>query len=379
MMDANQAKALLERYRAGKCSPEEQLLVEQWYDQMVETGEWHWSEDEKQAVAARMEAHLLSQIMPKQSTPVIQGHFLRRALWWAAASFLLLLGAGIYFLSTKNGYKPRIASVSSQMANDILPAKQQVVLTLADGSTRVLDSVSNGAVANTEAIKKDNSISYLKSNTTESTINAIQTGRGRTFSLQLPDGSNVWVDALSSIRFPTAFSGTERLVEITGQAYFEVVRNPNQPFKVKSGGQVIEVLGTNFNVNSYDTRLVQTTLLEGSVRVKAGNGKGVLIKPGEQVVNHSGEALTVDHSVNIDEVMAWKNGRFQFSESSIEEIMNQLSHWYDIDVVYKDKIRETFVADINRDLPLSKLLTLLEMTKQVKFSIEGNKITVMKY
>jgi len=301
----------------------------------------------------------------------------------AAAVIILLLSVGGYFYF-KNGHSiKQIAKTETQQQrfkNDINPANQQVVLTLKDGSKIILDSAANGALTSqgaTKVVKKDGTVSYLDNNATEVFFNTITTEKGRTYHLQLTDGTEVWLDALSSIRFPTAFPGAERQVEITGQAYFEVAKNAKQPFKVKAGNQVVEVLGTHFNINAYNQQDMQTTLLEGSVKV-SNSGQTVIIKPGEQAVASSHSPFTIHHSPDLDEVMAWKNGRFQFNGSTVEEIMNQLSRWYDIDVIYQDKVPGIFVAKISKDMPVSKLLALLEMTKQVRFTIEGKKITVMK-
>lgn len=386
-MDSKQAKILLENYRIGICSAKEKQLVEQWYAQLVETGEWEWSEGEKEQLQQMMETRLMQQINSKENKKIHRIHFLRTARWWAAASIIILLGTVAYFRFFNKTDKNNLANLPQQQRfkNDISPAKQQVLLTLSDGTTKILDNVSNGTVTlqgTTQAVKNEGSIAYLKNNNAEVVFNTITTEKGRTFHLQLADGTDVWLDALSSIHFPTSFPGADRVVEINGQAYFEVAKNPKQPFKVKSGNQVVEVLGTHFNINSFNQQNQQTTLLEGSVRVKSevGSRKSeVVIKPGEQAIGSSHSPFTIDHSPDMDEVMAWKNGRFQFNGSNVDEIMNQLSRWYNIDVVYKDKITETFVADIKRDMPVSKLLALLEMTKQIKFVIEGNKVTVMRW
>lgn len=302
-----------------------------------------------------------------------------------AASFILLTGISAYFLFAGKRHGNNLAALSQQQRfkNDISPAKQQVILTLSDGTTRVLDSISNGTMTvqgNTQAIIKGGSMVYLRDHAADAVFNTITTEKGRTFHLQLADGTGVWLDALSSIHFPTAFTGADRTVEITGQAYFEVAKNAHHPFKVKSGNQVIEVLGTHFNINSYDRQDLQTTLLEGSVKVIPDHAaRPVLLTPGQQTKVAGNGKIEIVNDANVEEVMAWKEGRFQFNGSSVEQIMGHISNWYNIDVVYKDKITETFVADIKRDLPVSKLLELLEMTKQVKFVIDGNKVTVMKW
>ncbi|NLR79662.1 FecR family protein [Chitinophaga eiseniae] len=394
-MDIRQAKAILEKYRTGNCSTEEKEMVEKWYARLVDTGEWEWSDGEAEQLEQAMEEKLLLQIKPTEQHHSRKYFIQRASRWWAAAAILLLLAAVtlFFFYGARHNNQHSLSQVQ-RFKNDILPATQQVVLTLSDGTQQALDDVSNGTVTHqglAEAVKKDSSMIYNSpGNTSEEAVvyNTIATGKGRTFHLQLSDGSEVWLDALSSIRFPTSFPGGERIVEITGQVYFEVAHNAKKSFKVKSGKQVTEVLGTHFNINSFNGEKIQTTLLEGRLRVQslasANSGMmdphAVIISPGQQSIFSPANAqLTTLELQDTDEVMAWKDGRFRFDGSSVKEITDQLSRWYNIDVVYKDTITETFVADIKRDVPISKMLKLLEMTKQIKFVIEGNKVIVMKY
>jgi ferric-dicitrate binding protein FerR (iron transport regulator) len=192
--------------------------------------------------------------------------------------------------------------------------------------------------------------------------------------LLLADGTRVWLDASSSIHFPTAFPSGDREVTITGQAYFEVAPNAHQPFIVHAKDQTIRVLGTHFNVNAYQTggTAVKTTLEQGSVLVSTGNDH-LKLDPGQQA---DGAVLRSD--VDLEGILAWKNGEFRFNGASIVSIMEQLARWYGAEVHYKDEIKEEFVAKIPRNVPVSKILNYLESTGQVKFSVEGNVITVMK-
>lgn len=383
-MDEKKAKAILEKYLSGQSTPEEAQWVEQWYARLVETAEWEWKEGEKEQVREELEQQLLEKINVNQ-TPV---RSLRR-VWWAAAAVLLLLlcgGAWLFFSGEQN---EKYKTAQSRLKQEILPARQQVILTLADGSRRILDTLANGEISlqGMQAIKKDGSIIYAGNQPASMVYNSITTEKGRSFHLQLADGTRVWLDAMSSIRFPAAFAGQERIVEVTGQAYFEVAamkdaNGKKLPFKVISSHQQIEVLGTHFNVNAYDQQDIQTTLLEGKVKVGAkenyATAPALELKPGEQSRSKGNGKLVLNEAADIDEVMAWKNGRFQFNGSTIEQIMQQLARWYNIEIGYKDEIPETFVAEMERDLPLSQLLALLEMTKQVKFMVDGKKVVVMK-
>jgi transmembrane sensor len=304
--------------------------------------------------------------------------------WAIAAAIIIVIGTIAYFSFTPNTNSEKLAQLpqSQRFRNDISPAKGGIILTRADGTTTILDTMTNGSVmiqGTSKAIKGNGTISYTQGKSAEVVYNSVATQKGNTFHLQLADGTEVWLDAVSSIHFPTSFPGKERVVEVTGQAYFEVAKNPNQPFRVKSGNQEIEVLGTHFNINSFNAQQVETTLLEGSVKVSSGGqSQTVILKPGEQSTSGNNGTIQTKADPDMDEIMAWKNGRFHFNGNSMEEIMAQLSRWYDIDVEYKDRINEIFVADLQRDIPVSRLLELLEMTKQVTFSIDGKKVTVMK-
>jgi ferric-dicitrate binding protein FerR (iron transport regulator) len=226
----------------------------------------------------------------------------------------------------------------------------------------------------------------LKYNADGSAVNAvayntITTPKGRQFQMTLPDGTRVWLNAGSSLRFPTVFVGNERKVEVTGEGYFEVAKNAAKPFRVSINNETeIEVLGTHFNVNSYSNETsIKTTLLEGSVRVKtqvAGKKSEVIIAPGQQAQLTAGN-LKVANNVDLSEVMAWKNGVFNFHNATLEEVMRELERWYDINVVYEKGVPQIeFVGKMGRDLSLAKVLRGLEMS-EVHFRLEGRTLIVM--
>jgi ferric-dicitrate binding protein FerR (iron transport regulator) len=275
------------------------------------------------------------------------------------------------------------------------------MLTLADGRTITLDDVQNGILTkegNTAVSKKDGIVMYHSpaGDAQPAAIisyNTLTTPRGGQYQLVLPDGSKVWLNAASSIKYPTAFTGNERKVEVTGEGYFEVAKNASMPFHVQVNNMDVEVLGTHFNINGYsDEPSIRTTLLEGSVKVRQWsmvNGQlktenEALLKPGEQAAlagthsplttHHS--PLTIDHSPNTEEVMAWKNGLFQFQDASIESIMRQVARWYDVQIEYKGKINNEFIGKIPRHVPVSSVLNILESTGWVHFTIVGKKIIV---
>ncbi len=301
-----------------------------------------------------------------------------------AASVIGLLLVSVFLLSDKIG-KRGIAKTEidqQRFKNDVLPGGNKATLTLADGSTIVLDDAQNGTLAqqgNSKIIKLDGKLSYdpTNKNSREIVYNTISTPKGGQYQLELPDGSQVWLNATSSIHFPTSFIGTERRIEVTGEAYFEITRNPNMPFIVSVNNAEIQVLGTHFNVNAYsDEDNVKTTLLEGSVKF-VNDGNTNILKPGQQAQLTKERTTKVVSNVDVDEVVAWKNGMFDFDNANIETVMRQLSRWYDVEIEYKGKNDDLFIAEMRRNINLSDALKALELTGKVKFDIQGKKIIVM--
>ena len=316
------------------------------------------------------------------STPVRSiNRYLRT--WWAAAAILILISAGIFTLFNKTSKDQPIAGKQAPASEIITPGGNKAVLTLADGTTIILDSAANGTLSqqgNSKVIKKENGqLAYQSSNAAQAAIqyNTVTTIRGGQYQLILSDGSKVWLNAASSLRFPASFAGKERSVELTGEGYFEVARNPAMPFKVKINGESeVSVLGTAFNINAYpDERTMNTTLIEGSVNFTAVNGESVKLKPGQQA--QSGSAVSVINNVDIDEITAWKSGWFNFDRADIASIMRQVSRWYDVEVVFQGQpSKKTFSGIVSRSHQISEVLKIMEKAG-VRFRIDGRKITVL--
>lgn len=323
----------------------------------------------------------------------------------AAASVVLLLGTAAWFLFfPTEKEKPPPSSQSVRFGKDILPPSgNKAILTLADGRKIVLDSARNGALAKQDQVnvlkQNDNKIVYTSGETNGQPVkyNTLTVPRGsKPVQLLLADGSGVWLNVASSITYPTAFTGNERKVTITGEVYFEVAslnregQAKKMPFIVKimtpagPAGEV-EVLGTQFNINAYDDEpVMRTTLLEGSIKLTSrpaspgGSRDSAILRPGMQAEWDRQGPITLVQHADLEEVMAWKNGLFRFKDANIETIMRQLEKWYDIEVDYKGNPPvHPFVAKIPRDVSVSELLKLLELTELVQFSIQGKKITVM--
>lgn len=294
----------------------------------------------------------------------------------AAASILLLLGIG-YYNYTQKTTLPTVVTVEK---NKITPGTSGAILTLADGSQIVLDSVANGVLANqnsTVVSKKDGTLVYSGGNTNTAAQNSMVTPRGRQYQLVLSDGTKVWLNASSSITFPTTFVQNERRVTITGEAYFEVAKDKNHPFIVTANATEVKVIGTHFNINSYpEEKSTKTTLLEGSVQVSNRTEKSIL-RPGQQAVQTTSGVLSVKDIENFDEVMAWRKGLFYFSNTSLENVTQQLSRWYDVAIVFeKGVVARNFDGEISRDLNLDEVLKILE-TNNIHFKIEGKTIRVI--
>ena len=309
----------------------------------------------------------------------------RKWSWAAAAAVLLTTGALYLFNNPKEVSKP--ANPQQPVAQqEVLPGKNGALLTLADGTQVVLDSLRDGVIATQQgsnAVLKNGALSYAGNDASgESRYNTLSTPRGRQFKLQLPDGSKVWLNAASSIRYPTAFAGNERKVEVTGEAYFEVASNATMPFRVNVSNRAnIEVLGTSFNVNSYENENnISTTLIEGAVKVSVdGSNRSAILKPGQQAsIQDGSNNLAVLNDVDTDKIIAWKNGYFNFGKATLPEVMRQLERWYDIETVYEKGIPDIrFVGKMTRNITLNELFQILDSTG-VSFRIEGKKLIVTK-
>lgn len=301
-----------------------------------------------------------------------------------AALVLLIAGKAIlYFLPASPAKRPAGPDQAANYAHDQPPGKNNALLTLADGRTITLDSAANGGLAqqgNTRVIKLNGQIAYQNTGGGQggdtALFNTISTAKGNQYQLILSDGSKVWLNAASSMRFPTSFKGKERRVDITGEAYFDIAKNPAMPFTIHAGNGVIEVLGTHVNVNAYaDEPTVKTTLLEGAVAVRKETGRQVLV-PGQQAVFGPQGGITLSKDVDVAQETAWKDGFFWFDNTDIHKLMRQVSRWYDVEVTFKGNIGDDgFTGKIPRNVPLSKLLNVLEQY-ELHFTIEGKKIIV---
>ncbi|WP_177222648.1 FecR family protein [Chitinophaga sp. YR627] len=301
-----------------------------------------------------------------------------RNYWWAAAASLLLLGGGtaVWMIRTQ---RPQPAVIVQQTT--LTPGSNKAVLTLANGQQIILDNAEKGTIAESggvSVIKADSGAIAYSGTGGNIQYHTLSTPRGGQFQLTLPDGSHVWLNAASSIRYPTAFTGAERNVELTGEGYFEIAPNAAQPFTVKTGKLDVHVLGTGFNIMAYaDENAVRTTLVNGSVKVAAGAATTILT-PGTQASLQTGAAGFTISKPDLDEVLAWKNGQFRFSRTNIKQIMRQVSRWYDVEVSYEGNVDNIeFQGILSRKVTAQALLETIAATGEVHFRITGDHISVI--
>lgn len=386
-MDQKTFSALLERFLSEDLSQEEASLLldslqddamrQQWeaaLTALLNNKTVHGLSD-----PVRMEA-VRQSIMAGKSAK--KSPLIRKIRPYAIAAALIAFAATglIYFLQPAS---TQLGAVNEKTAEHVIPGSNKAVLTLADGTQITLDSAGNGAIAsqgNVQVIKLDSGqLAYSaaqEGSEGEIKYNTLVTPRGGQFRITLPDGSKVWLNAASSLRYPTAFNGKEREVQLMGEAYFEVARNPALPFKVTVKGMTVQVLGTHFNIMAYQDEMnIQTTLLEGAVKVHNGT-QAVQLKPGQQARLNTTGNMSVNENVDVEEVIAWKNGYFHFSHESLEGVMRQIGRWYDTEIAYEGNIPDReFGGKIERASDIKDVLKILELSK-VHFRIEGKKIIV---
>jgi Fe2+-dicitrate sensor, membrane component len=371
--------SLIRKYLAGKASQEEKQFLEAYYKvfdnnpDVLDT----ISRQEKEALSQEMKAAILERTSQQhKTTPFLKRTIIRLAV---AATLLPAISIPAYYFITSSNNKQFTAAKEQPIIKEIAPGGNKAMLTLANGSVIVLDSAANGTIGaqgQARVIKLDGQLKYESAGqSTALQYNTVATPKGGQYHIVLSDGTGVWLNAASSIRFPVAFTGNERVVELNGEAYFEVTKNQRRPFKVNVNGSAIEVLGTHFNVNAYnDENAIQTTLLEGKVKVVHQQTSAIL-QPGQQAVYTQDAPISVK-TVDTEAAIAWKNGLFWFDNVDLRTIMRQLERWYQVEVEFKGTIpNRRFAGQVSRDAGLTQVLKILELSK-VHFTLEGNKLTV---
>jgi len=391
----DQLHIIFQKYLDQNCSPDEMQQLLDYFgttqadpellEQLVEKVLLSQDvEDADAAAQSRLDAGF-QQILAKRvkAKPAMRLKMLYTK-WAVAATLFVAVGAGLFYF-TKSDIPTNVTA--NQIA--LKPGTEKARLTLADGTVIDLEEAVNGKLNNKDgvAITKadDGKLVYDAKNKGDVnapvSYNTLVTPRGGQYKVILPDGSSIWLNAASSLRFPTQFVGAERRVELSGEGYFEIKKNAKQPFVVVSGGQEVTVLGTHFNINAYrENNTIKTTLLEGAVKVSKG-AQSYLLAPGQEAnLDNENNSFSIAKDVDVALAVAWKNGRFSFDATNIKEVMQQIARWYDVDVSYKgDFSNVELTGEIPRGADASRVLNLLKGTKQVDFIINGRSITVIPY
>lgn len=373
---------LIHKYNKGIATEEEINFIESFdnafdlKDDLITDENESSFQDIKSSIKNGIEDRIIA--LDKKKRPYYQTIYR-----YAAAAVILLIASVTIFIMRKDGNS---RSNTKQTAQVIRPGGNKATLTLSNGKRIVLDEAHNGQIAQQSNVNitktANNQIVYAAtSNGSEQAAytlqNTISTPNGGQYQLVLPDGTKAILNAATSLTYPAEFHGSERLVQLNGEAYFEVAKNKKMPFRVKAGNQTVEVLGTHFNVNAYtDEAFVKTTLLEGSVKVSSGENS-TLIVPGEQAITNDGQGgAIVKRIVDVDKETAWKNGLFSFEDEDLKSIMRQVARWYDVKVVYAGNLPdEKFIGEISRASNLSDVFKILELN-HVHFDVQGKTVTV---
>ena len=350
---------------------------------------WEQPEAENHSITAEENKEVFSKILQSAKEQELRGHLgIRSSPWlkFTAAAAVLILVSWFVFFSEPISPTTSKSTQKAAVKNDLLPGGNKAVLKTSDGSSLILNDAKNGILAQQGGIEvnktKDGQLVFASkkdpSQNQSVVFNTLETPNGGQYHLILSDGTKVWLNAASSLRFPSTFIGKERVVELKGEAYFEVAKNARMPFKVKARNTEIQVLGTHFNVMSYDDELsMKTTLVEGAIRVKNGDRTDDL-HPGQQAVGSQNGKLEVRDNVNVEEEIAWKKGLFQFNDTNLKEVMRQLSRWYDVKVVYEKEVPENRITGkISRNVKASEVINMLRFMG-TDCRIEGKNIIVNK-
>lgn len=401
---------LITRYLKGSLNATELQELEEWIDESDDNRQLFDSLTDPEHLRAALHRYdekkekILNRI--QASITINQ---IRRYGWWytwgrcaALAAVVAILFTGAWYLMNTNTLRYAVTSLPARYRNDVLPGSEQARLTLDDGAVIILVDTINGVLATdaggrTQVFKENGWLSYRNNSDPGDSLyfNTIRVPRKGQYKVLLPDGSRVWLNAGSSLRYPVVFGNKQRRVELQGEAYFEVTSLPgsfggredssktitpgNVPFMVDLAGTTrLQASGARFNVKAYTEEAhIHTTVLEGTMRLRKG-ANDLLLKPRQEGLLENNGQVAVLNNVNVAAAIAWKEGLFRFKETEIGEIMKQVERWYDVEVVYEDTVRDVFTGTIERNTPLSQLLKYLEEGSQVKFTIADNKVTVMQ-
>lgn len=401
-MPSERITFLVEKFFSNRCTEDEKYELMQWAnvateDELAELLYHSWKNHEANLeMPEEMSQRILTSIFHKEESieeenPTWEEEETPSRFWQMgyrmAASIAVIVAVGLFawfqYNTVHQRNENRLVQVKEFEKNDVLPGTNKAILTFDDGSKVILDTSKNGNIAKqgaTNILKPEKGQLVYQATETPNArpmYNTITTPKGGQYQIVLSDGTKVWMNAASSLRFPMVFVGKERKVEMTGEIYFEVAKNAKMPFKVSTNGQEVEVLGTHFNVMAYENeKSIKTTLVEGSVKVSKDNHSTIL-QPGQQSkVGFSNGIFRTINDVSLEDELAWKEGYFQFNNTSLDMIMRQIERWYDVDVQYIGKVPdEHFTGKLPRNTNLSNVLKILSMS-EIQFKIEGKKIII---
>ncbi|GAA4310825.1 DUF4974 domain-containing protein [Mucilaginibacter gynuensis] len=391
-MNQDQYILLYEKFLAGQCTEAEKELLLKYIDGFeLKEHPWEDTMGDREAIKHEIYDRLATQVQPvKKSTS-------SKRLWWSAAASVLLVLVSVVFYKYRQGQDVIPRQNIAARVHIVKPGGNKAVLTLADGTKIPLDNDKKGLVTDKDGVPvkqntngqlvydlrgkkgKDNTGGKkIKEEELAAVMNTITTPIGGQYQVILEDGTKVWLNAASSLKFPTVFNGKERNVEVTGEVYFEVAKNVAKPFNVTFNGNKISVLGTHFNVNAYaEEAKSKVTLLEGSVKLSNTAGSAML-KPGMQALVTDEHSAITTRKANLEAAVAWKNGYFLFEDENIQSIMRKLARWYNIEAVYTGNMKgKEFSGSVSKFENVTEVLDMLELTGSVHFNLEGRRIKVM--
>ncbi|RVU00320.1 FecR family protein [Mucilaginibacter limnophilus] len=378
-MDKDRYISLYEKWLAGECSEQEKEQLLHYRDNFGYK-EYPWEEGMGDPHEIKAQIHYMLQRSTRRSGYGLLGAIIK---WSVAASIVVGLLTVLYKFSQGPIQDEQNKIVVKK--NLVKPGTNKATLTLADGTVIALDNSARGLITNHDGINvqqrvKGQLIYETAANTDDnaSVLNTISTPFGGQYQIILQDGTKVWLNAASSLKFPAVFNGNDRQVEITGEVYFEVAKNPAKPFRVKFNGNTITVLGTHFDVMAYpDEAGSKVTLVEGAVNLANTTGTTQL-KPGMQAMIQNHNSTITTHNVDVEEAIAWKKGYFLFNNENIQSIMRKISRWYNVDISYEGNMRgKEFSGSVSRFKNVNEVLDMLELTESIRFKIEGRRIKVM--
>lgn len=381
---------LAQQFLTGPLTPEEQVELDAWIAK-TDSNKVLWAKIASTTIE-QMQSNPLRQYDVDAATTAIHRKIKRRKqklfrvyypLAAAAAVLLLFVGLGIKYLVTNRSATPEVL-VKNIIINDVAPGSTHARLVMGNGHSINLDRNADSTFTqgkSTQIVQQQGTLSFqAKNNNKEVAVfNTLITPKGGDYKLVLEDGTIVWLNAASSIRFPNRFLGKTRSVQVTGEAYFEVAQDPQHPFIVAANGTEVQVLGTAFNIKAYAPTTTYTTLINGAVRVAQPDGSKQSLLPGQMAIVEDG-GLSVTNA-DVEQVTAWKNKETLLRDADIRDIMEELSRWYNVNIQYASDFKGArgITIEISRDVTLSKLLEMITLTKSAKFKLEDNTVTVMSY